>query len=199
MKSRPSRPSTRIRGTRGAGGGGGIRSRRIRPGSTPGIGVFVGEQRLAKVQIDVIHYDAQGWSEHRDVSVDGCAEAVAEGSITWMNVSGVHDVALEERLGACFGLHPMTFEDIANTTQRPKVEEFPEYVFMVLKMIAFNEDTQTTDIEHVSVIFGDHFVMSFLEDDGDVFDGVRKRIRASGGRIRWMKADYLAYSLQQWL
>ncbi len=195
MKSRPSRPSTRIRGTRGAGGGGGIRSRRIRPGSTPGIGVFVGEQRLAKVQIDVIHYDAQGWSEHRDVSVDGCAEAVAEGSITWMNVSGVHDVALEERLGACFGLHPMTFEDIANTTQRPKVEEFPEYVFMVLKMIAFNEDTQTTDIEHVSVIFGDHFVMSFLEDDGDVFDGVRERIRASAGRIRWMKADYLEYSL----
>jgi magnesium transporter len=75
------------------------------------------------------------------------------------------------------------------------VEEFPGYVFMVLKMIAFNEDTQTIDIEHVSVILGDHFVISFLEDDGDVFDGVRDRIRASGGRIRWMKADYLAYSL----
>ncbi|AFY28939.1 magnesium Mg(2+) and cobalt Co(2+) transport protein CorA [Cyanobium gracile PCC 6307] len=189
MKTRPSRPSMCSRGA------GGIRSRRIRPGSPPGTVEFVGEQRLAKVQIDVIHYDAEGWSEHRDASVHGCADVVAEGSITWMNVSGVHDVALVERLGARFGLHPMTLEDIANTTQRPKVEEFPGYIFMVLKMIAFNEDSQTIDIEHVSVILGDHFVMSFLEDDGDVFDGVRDRIRSSGGRIRWMKADYLAYSL----
>ncbi|MCP9931585.1 magnesium/cobalt transporter CorA [Cyanobium sp. AMD-g] len=192
MKTRPSRQSQRLRS---AAGSSGIRSRRIRPGSSPGAVVFVGEQRLAKVQIDVIHYDGEGWSEELEVSVRSCADVVRQDSITWMNVSGVHDVDLVERLGECFGIHPMTLEDIANTTQRPKVEEFPGYVFMVLKMIAFNEETKTIDIEHVSVILGDHFVISFLEDDGDVFDGVRDRIRAASGRIRWMKADYLAYSL----
>lgn len=192
MKTRPSGQSPRIRG---AAGSSGIRGKRIRPGSFPGAVVFVGEQRLAKVQIDVIHYDGHGWSEELDVSVRSCADVVRQDSITWMNVSGVHDVDLVERLGECFGIHPMTLEDIANTTQRPKVEEFPGYVFMVLKMIAFNEDTQNIDIEHVSAILGDHFVISFLEDDGDVFDAVRDRIRASSGRIRWMKADYLAYSL----
>jgi magnesium transporter len=192
MKTRPSRKPSRLRSSAGTGG---IRARRIRPGAIPGAIEFVGEQRLAKVQIDVIHYDGHGCSEERDVSVRSCADVVREDSITWMNVSGVHDVALVERLGEFFGIHPMTLEDIANTTQRPKVEEFPGYVFMALKMIAFDEDSQTIDIEHVSVILGDHFVISFLEDDGDVFDGVRDRIRAASGRIRWMKADYLAYSL----
>lgn len=192
MKTRPKRRPQRLRSAVGTGG---IRGQRIGPGSIPGAVVFVGEQRLAKVQIDVIHYDGDGWSEELDVSVRSCADVVRQDSITWMNVSGVHDVDLVERLGECFGIHPMTLEDIANTTQRPKVEEFPGYVFMVLKMIAFNEETKTIDIEHVSVILGDHFVISFLEDDGDVFDGVRDRIRAASGRIRWMKADYLAYSL----
>ncbi len=192
MKTRPSRKPPRLRSTAGTGG---IRPRRIRPGAIPGAIDFVGEQRLAKVQIDVIHYDGHDWSEQLDVSVRSCADFVCEDSITWMNVSGVHDVALVEHFGECFGLHPMTLEDIANTTQRPKVEEFPGYIFMVLKMIAFNEGRQAIDIEHVSVILGDHFVVSFLEDDGDVFDSVRDRIRSASGRIRWMKADYLAYSL----
>jgi magnesium transporter len=189
MKITPPRTSPRSRGTRR------LRSRRIMPGSIPGAVEFVGEQRLLKVQVDAIHYDGSGYSEHRDLSVQACADLVAKGSITWMNVNGVHEVSLIESLGECFGLHPMTMEDIANTTQRPKVEEFAGYIFMVLKMIAFNEATRSIDIEHVSVILGENFVISFLEDDGDVFDAVRARIRAAGGRIRWMQADYLAYSL----
>ncbi len=192
MKTKRRRKSPRNGSTAGTSG---LRGTRIRPGSYPGAIEFVGEQRLAKVQIDVIHYDGHDWSEQLDVSVRSCADVVRKDSITWMNVSGVHDVALVERLGECFGIHPMTLEDIANTTQRPKVEEFPGYVFMVLKMIAFDEDRQVIDIEHVSVILGDHFVISFLEDDGDVFDAVRDRIRSASGRIRWMMADYLAYSL----
>nr|WP_216902583.1 magnesium/cobalt transporter CorA [Synechococcus sp. CCY 9618] len=189
MKTRPSRKPAGTRRTSG------IRVRRVAPGSSPGAVVYVGEQRLIKVRVDVIHYDSSGCSERQDVSVQGCADAVRQNGITWMNVNGVHDVGLIEHLGERFGLHPMTMEDIVNTTQRPKVEEFEGYIFMVLKMIAFNEVSQSIDIEHVSVILGQNFVISFLEDDGDVFDGVRERIRSSGGRIRWMKADYLAYSL----
>ena len=189
MKTRPPRNPARNRRTSG------IRVRRIPPGSSPGTVVYVGEQRLLKVQVDVIHYDPSGSSEQRDVSVQDCVDAVAENGITWMNVNGVHDVDLIAGLGERFGLHPMTMEDIVNTTQRPKVEEFGGYIFMVLKMIAFDEARQSFDIEHVSVILGANFVISFLEDDGDVFEGVRQRIRSAGGRIRGMKADYLAYSL----
>ncbi|KEF42295.1 MAG: magnesium transporter [Cyanobium sp. CACIAM 14] len=172
-----------------------IRSGTVTPGSIPGAVVHVGERRLLTARLDVIRYDSSGYSERQDVSVESCAGRVAKGGITWMNVNGVHDVSLIERLGECFDLHPMTMEDIVNTTQRPKVEEFPDYIFMVLKMIAFNEESQSIGIEHVSVILGKNFVISFLEDDGDVFDLVRERIRSAGGRIRWMKADYLAYSL----
>ncbi len=173
----------------------GIRARVHKTGSAPGTMVFVGEQRLLNVQIDVINYGPQHCSELANVSPGKCTDFASGGGVTWMNVNGVHDIALIEQLGAAFGLHPLTLEDIVNTTQRPKVEDFPRYIFMVLKMIEFNDATQFLEIEHVSVILGSNFVISFLEDDGDVFDAVRDRIRSGGGRIRQMKADYLAYSL----
>jgi magnesium transporter len=89
----------------------------------------------------------------------------------------------------------MTLEDIVNSTQRPKLEVFPEYLFIVLKMMTCSEEAGTVAIEHVSLILGKGYVISFLEDEGDVFDTVRSRIRSSTGRIRALKADYLAYSL----
>jgi magnesium transporter len=173
----------------------GIRSRRNKAGTAPGTMVFVGEQRLLNVRIDVINYGPDHCSELSNVSEQKCVDFAMGEGITWMNVNGVHDITLIEKLGASFGLHPLTLEDIVNTTQRPKVEDFPRYIFMVLKMIEFNDITRLIEIEHVSVILGEHFVISFLEDDGDVFDAVRDRIRSAGGRIRQMKADYLAYSL----
>ena len=82
---------------------------------------------------------------------------------------------------------------ILNTSQRRKAEVFPDYLFVVLKMMSWNENSKTVDVEHVSLILGDNYVISFLETEGDVFDEVRERIRSAKGRIRTMKADYLAY------
>ena len=166
----------------------------IKSGMAPGTMVFVGERKQDTTRIDIMQYNEDSFTEQYDVEMTRCPEVKASG-ITWINVNGVHEVSLIETLGKCFDLHQMTLEDIVNTTQRPKIEEFPHYLFIVLKMIDFNEAAATLSIEHVSLILLKNCVISFLEDEGDVFDTVRARIRGGTGRSRSLKADYLAYSL----
>lgn len=167
----------------------------IKTGMAPGTMLFIGEQKQDKARVDLMHYSGTVLHELRDVTVQQCAEFVKTPGITWINVNGIHDVKQIEALGKVFNLHPMTLEDLVNTTQRPKVEEFPNYLFIVLKMMSFSDMTNMLVMEHVSLILGKSSVISFLEDEGDLFDTVRNRIRAATGRIRLLKADYLAYSL----
>lgn len=161
----------------------------------PGTMVFIGEQKQDKARIDVLHYSETALNELRDATVQQCGSLSKQQGITWLNVNSIHDVNLIEAFGKCFDLHPLTLEDIVNTTQRPKLEEFQGYLFIVLKMMTFSDAVNAVAIEHVSLILGENYVISFLENEGDVFDMVRERIRAATGRIRSMKADYLAYSL----
>lgn len=206
LRSRSSRPGTLGRGSRGGrvGGRGNERGRGQRGtigssakiGLSPGTMVFVGEQKRERARIDIFDYNAESLREKRDVDLRACFEFCGDDdSVTWINVNGVHDVGLIESLGEHFGLHPMTLEDLVNTTQRPKVEEFPHYLFIVMKMMAFNSTSHMIDIENVSLILGSNILLSFLEDDGDVFDALRERLKKGKGRIRQMKADYLAYAL----
>lgn len=164
-------------------------------GMSPGTMIFIGERQVDKARIDIIQYDAAGLKEMSDVTPEQCRECSAAPGVTWINVNGIHNVALIESLGKYFGLHPLTLEDIVNTTQRPKVEEFPNYVYAVLKMMAFDDAENRLNIEHVSLIFGENSVISFQEHEGDVFDYVRERIRKAKGRIRSLNADFLAYAL----
>lgn len=157
--------------------------------------VFIGERRQEKSRIDVINYDDTRVNDLRDVSVDQCRDLAKAPGITWINVNGIHDTGLIETLGKCFDLHPLTLEDIVNTSQRLKIEEFSNYVFIVMKMMAFNKALNKVEIEHVSLILGKNYVISFQEEEGEVFHTVRDRIRSTKGRIRTMKSDYLAYSL----
>jgi magnesium transporter len=107
----------------------------------------------------------------------------------------MHQVDIIEKLGRHFELHPLTLEDILNTGQRPKLEDFESYVFVVLKMLSCNGPTGTVQSEQVSLVIGQNFVISLQERAGDVFEPIRDRIRNSKGRIRRMGADYLAYAL----
>jgi magnesium transporter len=157
--------------------------------------VFIGQRRKDKARINVISYSDTGLKELNDVSVSQCREFARSPGVTWINVNGIHDIGLVESLGKSFDLHPLTLEDIVNTQQRLKVEEFPNYVFIVLKMAVFNEAASSVAIEHVSLILGANYVISFQEDEGDVFDTVRDRIRTAKGRIRATASDYLAYAL----
>ncbi len=115
--------------------------------------------------------------------------------MTWINIDGIHEVEIIEKIGSHFGFHPLMLEDIVNTGQRPKLEDSESYIFIVLKMLYFDEKAGEINAEQVSLIIGSNFVISFQEKEGDVFNHIRERIRSAKGRIRKTGADYLAYSL----
>lgn len=164
-------------------------------GLAPGTPVFVGERKQDIARIDIMNYSAEQLEEIRDASPEDCARARDSPGVAWINVTGIHDVDLTQALASLFGLHPLTTEDISNTSQRPKAEEFENYLFFVLKMLDYAEETRTIEQENVSVILGAGFILSFQERAGDVLDPVRERIRSNKGRIRGQGADFLAYAI----
>jgi magnesium transporter len=107
----------------------------------------------------------------------------------------VHELSEVEKIGNYLKTHPLVLEDIMHTGQRPKMEDFGDYLFVVLKMLQYEEAANETRTEQVSLILGNNYVVSFQEDEGDVFDLIRDRLRTDRGRIRKMGADYLLYSL----
>ncbi|MFC6672137.1 magnesium/cobalt transporter CorA [Marinobacterium aestuariivivens] len=165
------------------------------PGLSPGTPVFVGERKLDQARIQILDYTRARLDEYNDVNSDDCRRLRASDSVTWVNVGGLHDVGLITEIASVFELHPLTLEDIVNSTQRPKVEEYDDYLFIALKMLRYNAERNAVEIEHISLILGQGFVLTFLEDGGDVFDAVRRRIRLKKGRIRGQGPDYLCYAL----
>jgi magnesium transporter len=115
--------------------------------------------------------------------------------MTWIDVDGLHDVEMLGELGECFGLHPLVVEDILNTEQRPKLDDYGEYIFVVLKSLYHvDEESGEPAIEQTSLVLGPNYVLSFQEREGDEFDPIRDRIRANKGRVRKASVDYLAYA-----
>jgi len=169
------------------------RSRKI--GLPPGTIVHVGEKKVNKAKIAIIDYDEAHFQEKEAKNVEECFPFKDKPTITWINIDGVHQVDIIEKIGKHFDLHPLVLEDIVNTGQRPKMEDFVDYIFIVLKMLYYDEKKKEINTEQVSLILGSNFVISFQESEGDVFDPIRERIRSDRGRIRKMGADYLAYAL----
>jgi magnesium transporter len=173
-----------------------VKKKSKQAGLPPGALVHTGERSAQEVKVSIIDYDEAGVRETRADNVNQCAEFRDRPSITWLNIEGLHKVELLEKLGECYGFHPLTLEDILNTDQRPKIEDYDSYLYIVLKMLRYVEATGEVSSEQVSIILGKNFVFSFQEGlSGDLFDTVRERIRSGKGKIRKMGADYLAYSL----
>jgi len=164
-------------------------------GLEPGALVFVGEQRHEELKISIVDYDAGHVDEREETDIDECLPFRDTPTVTWINVSGVHDVSAVEKLGACYGAHPLVLEDILNTKQRPKLEEFEGYLFIALKMLYLERESAELIAEHISLIVGPNFVISFQETEEDVFEVIRQRIRNDRGRVRAAGSDYLAYAL----
>jgi magnesium transporter len=164
-------------------------------GLSPGTLMHVGEKRTEKIRITVIDYDAAGFIEKEAASVEECFPFRETATVTWINVDGVHDASVIEKLGVRFDIHPLVLEDIMTTTQRPKTEDLGGAVFVVLRMIEYDEKCSAITADQLSVILGPNYVISFQETAGDCFDPVRERIRTGKGRIRKLGPDYLAYAL----
>ena len=169
--------------------------RRKPVGASPGTVMYVGEERSDPIVVTHITYDAGGVVGPTRVPAADVKPTTTSGGVSWFTIDGVHDTEVLRRIGENFQLHPLVVEDIANTAQRPKIEDFDSYIFVAMKMITFDNETKELVAEHVSIIFGEGFVLAFLEDEGDVFEPIRARIQAGKGKIRRFGADYLAYAL----
>lgn len=163
-------------------------------GLPPGTLVHVGEKKAQDVTITLVRYDETRFEERDVAHIADCPLPADDARITWINVVGLHEPAVLEELGDHFGFHPLVLEDILNTEQRPKMEDYGDYVFIVLKMFNHNQRGEI-GAEQVSLILGPHYVVSFQERPADDFLPVRERLRNSVGRLRRLGPDYLAYTL----
>jgi magnesium transporter len=166
-------------------------------GLPPGSAVYVGEPREGGVHLRAFAYDAKGMVEHTHPTALEARALVSSGRVLWLDCDGVHDVSLVTELAERFGVHPLAVEDVLNTRTRPKVDVFEGNIALLsMDMVsALGPDCELL-VEHVSLLLGPGFVLSFQEGHaGDLFDPVRNRIRTGGGRVRTMGADYLVHSL----
>ena len=164
-------------------------------GASPGTLVHIGEQKVDDTRITLIDYDEAHLQER---VLDGIEEAFPLKdlpTVTWINIDGLHEIDIIEKVGQHFNIHPLVLEDIVNTGQRPKTEEFEDFIYVVLKMLHYNENSGEISSEQFSLVLGPDFLISFQEIQGDVFKTVRERIRKPKTRIRKAGCDYLAYAL----
>ncbi|MHB0986329.1 MAG: magnesium/cobalt transporter CorA [Sulfuricella sp.] len=163
-------------------------------GLPPGTLVHIGKKRSEKIRIRLINYDESSFFDKETEAAEEYCAARASTGITWVNVDGIHQTELFQKIGDCFGLHPLVLEDIMNTDQRPKMEDFGDYVYLVMKMLSINGQGEIA-AEQVSLILGKNFVLSFREQKSDMFEPIVERIKSGKGFIRKAGADYLAYAL----
>jgi len=164
-------------------------------GLPPGSLVHIGERKVEKTRIMVIDYDEGHFLEKEVAALEECFPFHETATTTWVNIDGVHDPDLINRLGTAYELHPLILEDIMTTSQRPKVEDLGSSVYIVLKMLELDGPGAAIVTDQLSLVFGKNYVVSFQERPGDMFDQVRERLRQGKGRLRKMGADYLAYAL----
>ncbi len=163
-------------------------------GAAPGTIIYIGEKESRDLFIEVFDYNKDIVEEKKIDKIEGVFDYLSSERITWININGLGHVGAIESIGKHYGFHPLILEDIANTRQRPKIDEYDDYFFVVLKMLYFDNQEKLA-IEHISLVLGSNYVVSFQEAEGDVFDPIRERLRAGKGKIRTMGSDYLLYAL----
>lgn len=163
-------------------------------GQIPGSVIYTGKKTDQKLFIEAFDYNKTKCDVKELLKVEDCFTYEEEDTITWININGLNHVDAIKEIGDHYELHPLVLEDIVNISQRPKIDEYDDYLFLVLKMLYYDENEKIV-FEQVSFILGEGYVLSFQESEGDVFDEVRERIKQAKGRVRHMPADYLLYVL----
>jgi magnesium transporter len=170
--------------------------KKIKLGLAPGSLVFTGEQKMKDVKISIIQY----WKDsYKEIFPKNITEAIKisneyQGN-TWINIDGIHDEKIIEELCTPFGIHKLTMEDILSVNQRPKLEEHADYLHIVAKMLNMNINEEKIEHEQISFILKGNMLITFQEKEGDVLEGVRKRMKEGKGLIRSRKSDYMLYAV----
>ena len=170
-----------------------VQKRSKKTGLSPGTLIHIGETRTDSVTVTRFNYAGTHCDEQVVMDMEAL-QPPADETVTWVNVGGVHKVEVLEGFGKCFGLHPLLLEDIANTDQRPKLDDYEGYLFLVMKMLT-TSDRGDILVEQVSFVLGRNYVLSFQENGTDVFGAVRDRLKGGKGRLRQNGSDYLIYAL----
>lgn len=162
---------------------------------SPGSAIFTGDKKVEEIVITIFSYDENQFEEKKVENIEELISLKDKAKTLWVNIAGLHDVNIIEKVNEIFGVHSLVIEDILNVNHSPKIEEHEDFLVLILKMIDFDKAKQDLNIEQISIILGKNYVITFQENIGDVFDVIRERIRTAKGRIRKAGADYLMYRL----
>ena len=172
-------------------------------GLAPGTLVHIGEKKVEKIRIRLVAYNSEKFLEQELNSVEECVAFKDQpGTNLWINVDGLDQIEIIEKLGSYFDIHPLTLEDVLNTWQRPKMEDYESYIYTVLKVMLLDTEKKEITrqkkgiiIDQISIIFGYNYILSFQEREVHIFDPLRERLKNPASRLRKNGVDYLAYGL----
>ncbi len=170
-------------------------SQAAKVGLAPGALIHLGERKTEQSTITLIEYGDSDLVEYCFTSIAEARAYTPRLPVLWLNVHGLHEPDVMAEIGRRFKLHPLVLEDILNTNQRPKIDDYGDYLFMVARFFEIDGENHQIGSDQVSLILGPNFVLSFQERPSGRFDPVRERLRRDRGQIRKLGADYLAYSL----
>lgn len=171
------------------------KKRSKKSGLPPGTPIHIGEHRTDAVHIHSFTYSETVLQEKDLILEEEFSFSPLEGTLTWLSIHGIHDIAPLKHIATAFQLHPLVLEDLVNTEQRPKVEDYEQYLFLVLKNITWHETTRTIQTEQISLIVGQNFVLCFQEGNQDVFHTIQTRLQNSKSPLRNHGSDYFFYAL----
>ncbi|MBO3116547.1 magnesium/cobalt transporter CorA [Winogradskyella sp. DF17] len=163
-------------------------------GQVPGTLIYTGKKSDKDFHIECFDYTKDRIEESILLNIDDALNYKDTESVTWINIDGLKHTDKIEDIGRLYNIHPLVLEDIVNTSQRPKIDEYEDYLFVVLKMLYYDTNEKLI-VEQVSFVLGKNYVLTFQESEGDVFGTIRERLRLCKGRIRGLKSDYLLYAL----
>jgi magnesium transporter len=164
-------------------------------GMPPGTLMHIGKRKIDNIRLNIINYNESGFEEKNLNAIEESFSYKDKPSVTWINIDGLHDVEVIEKIGIEFDLHPLIMEDILHTNQRPKMDDFENYLFIVARMLRYDNASHKIISEQLSLVLWKNIVMSFQERVEEIFEPLKERIRKDKGRIRKMGPDYLLYCI----
>lgn len=162
-------------------------------GLPPGSLVHVGEVHGHEHKITIINYNRLKIEKRTVKSIEEILPYKTTDTITWVIIDGLKEVSIIDAIGQHFGIHGLVLEDILNTHQRPKFEEFENYLYIVIKALSLGENKLSVDYEQVSLLLMKNFVFTFKEKPDQIFDPILERLDNDKSHIRKFGSDYLAY------
>lgn len=172
-----------------------LSNRKEATGKMPGALIHLGTKKLDKPLIRLINYTINDVTEPIAEKLEDCMPYLAADAVSWINIDGLHDAELIQKLGELFEIHGLLLEDMLNTDQRPKIVDTDNLLVIILKVLEYDEKTKKLSSEQISLMLNDSYLITLQERTGDYFDPIRERIRKNIGRLRRKGADYLAYGL----